>query len=163
MDDSLISPADGSASARPGRAAVGVEIVKRVAALARAEMGAGQTWADLGGGAGALAEVLHEAAADMRLVSLDLAFPPLRRAVRAGRAAHAVNADIDRLPFRAGSLHGAIAVSVLQWSASPEEALRGAADALKPDGALCFAAYVDGRDRALRPRAALPRRRLGAG
>jgi len=147
-----VLPPKSRIAARYGRAvgasesAAGVqmEIVKRVVFKLRKEMAAGQVWADLGSGTGRLAEKLREASAEARLICLDLAFPPLRKAVQAGRAARAVNADMDRLPFRDGSLHGAVAVSVLQWMASPEDALRGVAAALRPGGALCFAAYVDG-------------------
>ncbi len=145
-------PPKGRIAARFGRVAgvcesaagVSIEIIKRVAALTRLELGAGQLWADLGGGTGKFAEILRGLSTDARLTCVDLAFPPLRRAVRAGRAVYAVNADIDRLPFRDGSLHGAVAVSVLQWLSAPEVALRGIANALKPNGALCFAVFVDG-------------------
>jgi malonyl-CoA O-methyltransferase len=131
-------------NAREPARSVNLEIVKRVAALVRVEFGPGQLWADLGSGTGRLAENLQGTLSTARLVCLDLAFPPLKNAVRSGRAACAVNADIDSLPFRAGSLHGAVTVSVLQWLASPGEALRGVANALKPNGTLCFSAYVDG-------------------
>ncbi len=152
MDAQPILPTKERIAARFGRAAdvcesaagVNMEIVKRTAAVVRNEMGEGQLWADLGSGIGKLAETLRAASAAARIVCLDLAFPPLRRAMQSGRAAYAVNADIDNLPFRTGSLDGAVAVSVLQWLSAPTEALRGAADALKPNGALCFAAYVDG-------------------
>jgi len=152
MDAQPILPSKERIAARFGRAAglcesaagVNMEIVKRVAVVARDEMAEGQLWADLGSGTGKLAENLRAVSAAARLLCLDLAFPPLRRAMQAGRAALAVNADIDDLPFRDGSLHGALAVSVLQWLSAPEKALSGVAKALKPEGALCFAAYVDG-------------------
>jgi len=152
MDAQPILPSKERIAARFGRAVgvcesaagVNADIAKRVAAVVRNEMGEGQLWADLGSGTGNLAENLRAVSAAARLVCLDLAFPPLRRAAQSGRAGYAVNADIDRLPFRAESLHGAVIVSVLQWLSSPEEALRGVADALKPNGALCFSAYVDG-------------------
>jgi ubiquinone/menaquinone biosynthesis C-methylase UbiE len=152
MDAQPVLPSKNRIAARYGRAVgvsesaagINMEIVKRVSAVARKEMGEGQLWADLGGGTGKLAENLRAALSTSRLVCLDLAFPPLRRAAQPGRAAYAVNADIDDLPFRAESLHGAAAVSVLQWLSSPEEALRGVAKALKPNGPLCFSAYVDG-------------------
>jgi malonyl-CoA O-methyltransferase len=60
------------------------------------------------------------------------------------RAALAVNADIDSLPFPPSALDGAAAASVLQWLASPVSALRGIARALKGGGPLCFGAFVDG-------------------
>jgi ubiquinone/menaquinone biosynthesis C-methylase UbiE len=152
MDAQPILPSKSRIAARYGRA-VGVcesaagmnmDIVKRVAAIVRKEMYEGQLWADLGSGTGKLAENLRETPSTARLVCLDLAFPPLRRAAQSGRAPYAVNADIDNLPFRAESLHGAAVVSVLQWLSSPEKALCGVANALKPNGALCFSAYVDG-------------------
>jgi len=151
MDAQPILPSKNRIAARYGRA-VGVcesaagmnmEIVKRVSAVVRKEMSEGQLWADLGSGTGKLAENLRETPST-RLVCLDLAFPPLRRGAQSGRAPYAVNADIDNLPFRAESLHGAVVVSVLQWLSSPEKALRGVAKALKPNGSLCFSAYVDG-------------------
>jgi len=152
IDAEPVLPSKKRIAARFGRAAeagesgaiVNMEIVKRVAAVTRKAMDAGQVWADLGSGTGKLSEHLREAPAGARFICLDLAFPPLRRALRSGRTAQAVNADIDRLPFRAKSLHGAVAVSVLQWTASPQEALRGIAEALKPKGTLCFSVYVDG-------------------
>jgi malonyl-CoA O-methyltransferase len=152
MDAKPILPSKERIAARFGRAVgvcepsagVNMEIVARVAAVVRNEMGIGQLWADLGSGTGKLAENLRAVSAVARMVCLDMAFPPLRRAAQSGRTAYAVNADIDNLPFHAGTLNGAVAVSVLQWLSAPEKALSGVANALKPNGALCFAAYVDG-------------------
>jgi SAM-dependent methyltransferase len=126
-------------------AGVRIEVVKRVAALARREIDAGQVWIDLGsGGGGMLLENLRDVSTKARFVCLDSAFPPLRRAVYSRRTAFAVNADIGKLPLRDGTLNGATMVSVLQWLASPEDALLGIAKALKPAGTLCFSVYVDG-------------------
>jgi SAM-dependent methyltransferase len=125
-------------------AGVRIEIVKRVAALVRREIVAGQVWIDLGSGGGMLLENLWDVSGKARFVCLDAAFPPLRRAAFSRRSALAVNADISGLPLREGTLHGATMVSMLQWLDSPEDALCGIAKALKPAGALCFSVYVDG-------------------
>jgi malonyl-CoA O-methyltransferase len=123
---------------------VQMEIVKRIADLVKGEVGEGELWCDLGSGSGALLEYLREPPARTRFACLDLAFAPLRRALVSRRTALAVNGDIDFLPVLPGALHGATAVSALQWSESPEGALRGIARALRPSGQLIFSIFVNG-------------------
>lgn len=160
-------PSKRRIAARFGRAAdtyesdagVQMEILLRVAGLVRGAAGGGELWCDVGSGSGALMERLRLLSCGARFVCFDLAFAPLRRALALRRAAFAVNGDIDFPPVRAGAFHGAVAASVLQWSASPEGALAGIARMLGPGGALCFSAFVAGSFEELvetRARAGLP-------
>jgi len=126
-------------------AGVQIELVKRVADLVRGEIGAGQLWCDVGSGSGMLLEYLRTAIpAKTRFVCLDLAFASLRRALVARRTTLAVNGDIDFPPVRPEAFHGAVAASVIQWTESPEAALRNIARMLKPAGQLYFSIFVDG-------------------
>ena len=152
MDLSIHLPPKKRIAARFARAVdsyelgaeVQVEIVKRVADLMRDEVGEGQIWGDLGSGTGMLAERLRAVSVGARFVCLDLAFAMLRHARMSLRSIMAVNGDIDFPPIRPETFSGAAVVSVLQWVAHPEEALRGIARMLRPGSPLYFSVFVDG-------------------
>jgi len=167
MEASAVLPSKQRIAARFGRAVdsyesdagVQMELLMRVAEFVRGGAGMGQLWCDVGSGSGALMERLKLLSCGVRFVCLDLAFAPLRRALTLRRAAFAVNGDIDFPPVRAGAFHGAVAASVLQWSANPADALAGIARMLRDGGALCFSAFVAGSFEELvgtRARAGLP-------
>jgi malonyl-CoA O-methyltransferase len=121
-----------------------MELARRMAERTKGEIGENQLWCDLGSGSGMPLEYLRPLPGGTRFVCLDLSLAPLRRAMQARRTTLAVNGDIDFLPIRPKAFNGAVISSVLQWVESPEAALRGIAQMLKPSGRLYFSVFVDG-------------------
>jgi malonyl-CoA O-methyltransferase len=151
MDSSSFFPKKRIA-ARFGRAVdsyetganVQMAIAKRISLRMKGEIRENQLWCDLGSGSGMLLEYLGPTPSETRFVCLDLSFAPLRRALQARRTVLAVNGDIDFLPIRPEAFDGGVISSVLQWVESPEAALRGIAQMLKPATQLHFSVFVDG-------------------
>jgi malonyl-CoA O-methyltransferase len=152
MDETTFSIPKSRIAARFGRASeayeacadVQMEIVKRLADIMRREVGDGEQWCDFGSGSGMLLERLRIMPARVRFICLDLSLQPLRRVLLSHRTDLVINGDIDFLPIRPESFHGAASSSALQWVESPDNALSGIAQTLKPGGLFYFSIFVDG-------------------
>ncbi|HOX90085.1 MAG TPA: class I SAM-dependent methyltransferase [Burkholderiaceae bacterium] len=96
----------------------------------------GQTWIDVGCGAGTYSRWL--AARGARVIGLDYSQPSLAKAARfpANAPIAFAVADATRLPLPAGCAHGVLLFGVLQALSSPGGALAELHRVLRPGGAL---------------------------
>jgi 2-polyprenyl-3-methyl-5-hydroxy-6-metoxy-1,4-benzoquinol methylase len=92
---------------------------------------------DVGSGSGWLGEELERRSAQASMVvSIDLGIANLRKIRSRSPGALLVAADVDRLPFRAGSFDSVVASEVLEHLNRPDHAVRQLADVLAPAGRL---------------------------
>jgi ubiquinone/menaquinone biosynthesis C-methylase UbiE len=106
---------------------------------------------DLGAGTGLLAEFLRAGGHDPAgsLVALDLSHAMVLQA--RARGLHAVQGDLDHLPFRAASFAAAVAFTALRIAPGPDaRALTEAARVLVPGGLFVVTVLERNHDRSFR-------------
>lgn len=94
--------------------------------------GKGSLWADLGCGAGTYTRLL--AARGLEVIGADYSWPTLAKAAQRGGAIGWLQSDVTQLPFRSGSLDGAICFGVTQALSSSVPALAELARVVRPGG-----------------------------
>jgi malonyl-CoA O-methyltransferase len=133
-------------------------LLDKLAARAAAHVPLHGVWLDAGSGTGLLAQI----AADFLrgpAVFVDLAWECLRVARARRPDAVRVLADIDTLPVKRCSIDVVTCSAVLQWSLTPEPALREFRRVMRPGGVLALGSFLRGSFAEL----SLVRSRLGIG
>ncbi|MBI1920820.1 MAG: methyltransferase domain-containing protein [Geobacter sp.] len=113
-------------------------VVSRFVQLLAHKSLAPASFLDVGTGTGMLSRGLSGLYPDAAACGIDLAFNMCRTAQQ---PTWTLNADAEKLPFRAKVFDLVVSTSVFQWLGQPDEAFAEACRVIKPGGWFCFAMF----------------------
>ncbi len=100
-------------------------------------------WVDLGCGTGVLEKILSEKEERFRITGVDLSYNSLKVfKERSLLYTSQVQSDIEKLPFRPGSIDGAVICSVLQWLRDIPAFLKTLSGLLKNGSSMVFSIFT---------------------